>query len=142
MTSHLSPCYSIVQSIRDGDGRRLTKLLGRRVGGKIPASVLSASLLEAASKGNEECVTSLLRAGADPDSVDEDGRTALYLLVELAGATPTIVQTLLTAGCNPNKVSRRQGVSWTTPALNFPPISVTFKCCHLANNKETHGLIM
>jgi len=98
-----------VQSIRDGDGRRLSKLLGRRVGGKIPAAVLSASLLETAAKGNEECIVSLLRAGADPDSVDENGRTALYLLVELAGATPTIVHTLLAAGCNPNKVRRGTG---------------------------------
>ena len=96
---------SILQSIKDGNGKRLSKLLGRRVAGRLRPADLSGSLLEAAAKGNESCVTSLLRAGADANCVDDDGRTPLILLVEKAGATPVIVRELLKAGANPNRVS-------------------------------------
>ena len=69
--------------------------------GRGDQRVLAADLYLACAKGDDEKVQTLLRAGADPDSVDPDGTTAL-----MAACLPgheACAQVLLQAGADPNK---------------------------------------
>ena len=94
---------SVWRSITEGNSRRLSKLLGRRTALKLED--LTGPLLEAVRLGQERCVTSLLASGADPNCVDDEGKTPLYLLMEQGGANPAIMRELIKAGSSPNKTT-------------------------------------
>lgn len=87
---------SVWRSITEGNSRRLSKLLGRKTAFKLED--LTGPLLEAVRLGQEKCVTSLLANGADPNCVDDEGKTPLFLLMEQGGANPTILKELLKVG--------------------------------------------
>jgi len=63
----------------------------------------TALLFTAVYEGDEDAVVRLLRSGADPESVDEDGQTALYLAS--VSDRPDIVRLLLAAGAAPDRLS-------------------------------------
>ncbi|MGW1156689.1 ankyrin repeat domain-containing protein [Streptomyces sp. NPDC002519] len=60
-------------------------------------------LFAAVYAGDENAVLRLLRAGADPESVDADGQTPLYLAA--VSDAPGIVRLLLAAGAAPDRLS-------------------------------------
>ena len=66
---------------------------------------LAGPLVQAIRTGQDKCVASLLSAGADPNSVDDEGKTPLFILMENGGGNPEIMRILLKAGAGPNKVS-------------------------------------
>ncbi len=43
--------------------------------------------------------------GADPNTCDDEGRSALYLMIDQGGANPVILKELLKAGASPNKAT-------------------------------------
>ncbi|RWQ91162.1 ankyrin repeat-containing domain protein, partial [Paecilomyces variotii] len=54
--------------------------------------------------GDAEAVLDLLlKNGADPNVIDEDGRTPLYLSVKLGLNSKALVRSFLRAGCDPNR---------------------------------------
>ena len=91
-----------MRSITDNNTGRLSKILGRRKGLRLDRSDLSISLLEAVRHGREDCITSLLAAGADTNYMDEEGKPALYLLLEKSGANPNSLRELLRARADPD----------------------------------------
>lgn len=101
---------SVLRSIADGNSSRLCKLLGRKSPGLQPQDLVRP-LLESVRLGQEKCVKDLLSAKADPNGALEDGKTPLYLLVEVGGAKPVILRHLLEAGADPNR--RTGGQQWT-----------------------------
>ncbi|WP_435220124.1 ankyrin repeat domain-containing protein [Streptomyces sp. Tue6028] len=64
----------------------------------------AARLLTAVYEGDEDAVVRSLRSGASPESVDEDGQTALYLAA--VSDQPGIVRLLLAAGADPDRLSQ------------------------------------
>ncbi|MGW4510741.1 ankyrin repeat domain-containing protein [Streptomyces sp. NPDC004393] len=60
-------------------------------------------LFAAVYAGDENAVLRLLRSGTDPESVDADGQTALYLAA--VSDAPGIVRLLLAAGADPDRLS-------------------------------------
>ncbi|MEU6095543.1 ankyrin repeat domain-containing protein [Streptomyces sp. NPDC047079] len=60
-------------------------------------------LFAAVYEGDENAVLRLLRAGADPDSVDAERQTVLYLAA--VSDAPGIVRLLLAAGADPDRLS-------------------------------------
>ncbi|GAB2963701.1 hypothetical protein GCM10023080_025760 [Streptomyces pseudoechinosporeus] len=64
---------------------------------------LTASLFTAVYEADEDAVVRLLRAGASPESVDEDGQTVLYLAA--MADDPGVVRLLLAAGAAPDRLS-------------------------------------
>ncbi|MEO5335576.1 MAG: ankyrin repeat domain-containing protein [Magnetospirillum sp. WYHS-4] len=70
---------------------------------------LGANLIEAARKRIPPLVRALLAKGADPDSADHDGGTALHWAV--AGGSFDVVRLLVEAGADP----RRTDSDGTTP---------------------------
>ena len=76
-------------------------LLMRGGSGRGDQRVLAADLYLACAKGDDAKVQTLLRSGADPDSVNSGGTTAL-----MAACLPgheACAQILLQAGADPNK---------------------------------------
>ncbi|GGZ31157.1 ankyrin repeat domain-containing protein [Streptomyces poonensis] len=63
-----------------------------------------ADLLTAVYESDDDAVVRQLRAGADPETADEDGQTVLYLAATLLGE-PGIVRLLLAAGARPDRLS-------------------------------------
>ncbi|MEU1894680.1 ankyrin repeat domain-containing protein [Streptomyces pristinaespiralis] len=61
----------------------------------------AAELFEAFCDSDDDAVVRLLRAGTDPETTDEDGRTALYLAA--TGNEAGIVRLLLAAGADPDR---------------------------------------
>ncbi|MFF4352420.1 ankyrin repeat domain-containing protein [Streptomyces sp. NPDC001530] len=61
-------------------------------------------LFTAVYEGDEDAVVRLLHSGANPESVDEDGQTALYLAA--VSDQPGIVRLLLAAGADPDRLSQ------------------------------------
>ncbi|KAK2145729.1 hypothetical protein LSH36_660g00010 [Paralvinella palmiformis] len=97
---------SIQRAIQENDARRLAKLLGQRVKLRLTAEDLAMALMESISQGKAECVPALLAARADPNCVDEDGKTPLIVCMDSkAGGSPAIIRDLLQAGASPNKVT-------------------------------------
>ncbi|WP_369257848.1 ankyrin repeat domain-containing protein [Streptomyces sp. R35] len=64
----------------------------------------AARLFTAVYEGDDDAVVRLLRSGASPESVDEDGQTALYLAA--VSDQPGIVRLLLAAGAAPDRLSQ------------------------------------
>ena len=62
---------------------------------------LAVQLFKAISEGTDEHVNTLIKAGADVNTVDESGETALMMAV--ANSRVNCVQRLLTAGADVNK---------------------------------------
>ena len=62
-------------------------------------------LLEAVRLGKEQCIKSLLNAGADPNCVDDEGKNPVFLLVEQSGGNPAILKELLKAGSSATKAT-------------------------------------
>ncbi|MFC3576275.1 ankyrin repeat domain-containing protein [Streptomyces yaanensis] len=60
-------------------------------------------LFTAVHEEDEDAVVRLLRTGADPESVDEEGQTALYLAA--VSDAPGVVRLLLAAGADPDRLS-------------------------------------
>lgn len=60
-------------------------------------------LFTAVHEGNPDAVLRLLRQGASPESVDEDGQTVLYLAA--VSDEPGIARLLLAAGAAPDRLS-------------------------------------
>ena len=97
---------SIQRAILENDPKRLGKLLGQRVKLRLSPEDMALALMEAISQGKAECVPPLLTAKADPNCVDEDGKTPLIVCMESkAGGSPPIVRDLLKAGASPNKAT-------------------------------------
>ncbi|MFJ3819702.1 ankyrin repeat domain-containing protein [Streptomyces nodosus] len=63
----------------------------------------SAELCTAVGEWDEDAVGRLLRGGASAESVDEDGRSALYLAA--VGGAVGVVRLLLAAGAGPDRLS-------------------------------------
>ncbi|MGP4042802.1 ankyrin repeat domain-containing protein [Streptomyces sp. 2A115] len=63
----------------------------------------AAGLFTAVYESDEDAVVRQLRAGASPESVDEDGQTALYLAA--VNDEPGVVRLLLAAGAAPDRLS-------------------------------------
>ena len=51
------------------------------------------------------CQVLWLFVGADPNTCDDEGRSALYLMIDQGGANPVILKELLKAGASPNKAT-------------------------------------
>ncbi|NGO49229.1 ankyrin repeat domain-containing protein [Streptomyces ureilyticus] len=64
---------------------------------------LAAGLFTAVYEDDEDAVVRMLRAGASPESVDEDGQTVLYLATMTDD--PGVVRLLLAAGAEPDRLS-------------------------------------
>ncbi|MFB7242927.1 hypothetical protein CW362_14870 [Streptomyces populi] len=64
----------------------------------------AALLFPAVYEGDEDAVVRLLRAGASPEAVDEEGESALYLAA--VSDRPAVVRLLLVAGAEPDRLSR------------------------------------
>ncbi|WP_405879119.1 ankyrin repeat domain-containing protein [Streptomyces sp. NBC_01136] len=64
----------------------------------------AALLFTAVYEGAEDAVVRLLRSGVSPESVDEDGQTALYLAA--VSDRPGVVRLLLAAGAAPDRLSQ------------------------------------
>ncbi|NGO15236.1 hypothetical protein G5C60_48555, partial [Streptomyces sp. HC44] len=64
---------------------------------------LAAGLFTAVYEPDEDAVVRQLRAGASPESVDEDGQTVLYLAA--MNDAPGVVRLLLAAGAAPDRLS-------------------------------------
>ncbi|WP_328772342.1 ankyrin repeat domain-containing protein [Streptomyces sp. NBC_00286] len=65
---------------------------------------LAAGLFTAVYEDDEDAVVRMLRAGASPESVDEDGQTVLYLATMITDG-PGVVRLLLAAGAEPDRLS-------------------------------------
>ncbi|WP_033318015.1 ankyrin repeat domain-containing protein [Streptomyces yerevanensis] len=63
----------------------------------------AAALFTAVYEADEDAVVRQLRAGASPESVDEDGQTVLYLAAMTDD--PGVVRLLLAAGASPDRLS-------------------------------------
>ncbi|MEV0227537.1 ankyrin repeat domain-containing protein [Streptomyces sp. NPDC050704] len=63
----------------------------------------AAGLFTAVYEGDEDAVVRQLRAGASPESVDEDGQSVLYLAA--VDDRPGVVRLLLAAGAAPDRLS-------------------------------------
>ncbi|MEU3608315.1 ankyrin repeat domain-containing protein [Streptomyces sp. NPDC035033] len=66
-----------------------------------------STLFEAIGDGDEDAVVRALRAGADPEAVDDDGETALYRAA--VADEPGIARLLLAAGADPGRASGPDG---------------------------------
>lgn len=64
----------------------------------------AAHLFTAVYEGDEDAVVRLLRSGVSPETVDEDGQTALYLAA--VSDRPGVVRLLLAAGAAPDRLSQ------------------------------------
>ena len=84
------------------------------------------SLLEAADDGHIEIVKLLLKAGADPNQINDDGQTPLYRAIEYTRSAIKkldrieIVKLLLFYGANPN-IASEYG---TTPLIRAAEVGV------------------
>ena len=76
---------------------------------------------QAASFDHIEALQTLLAAGADPNAVDEHGRTPLHSLSE--GINPETVRILIEAGANPEAVDAPKGRLSTKPPSPGRPTS-------------------
>ncbi|UTC62905.1 ankyrin repeat domain-containing protein [Treponema sp. OMZ 787] len=101
-------------SMRFGDGETLLHIFARKgytgflkflIKKNIPIDVKDASsstaLHEAVYNGNVEAALLLLQAGADPNSRNSSGNTALHLVMPEASRSK-LVSELIKAGANPN----------------------------------------
>ncbi|MET7703630.1 ankyrin repeat domain-containing protein [Streptomyces sp. NPDC005485] len=63
----------------------------------------TARLFTAVYEGDEDAVVRLLRSGTSPESLDEDGQSALYLAA--VSDRPGVVRLLLATGADPDRLS-------------------------------------
>lgn len=96
-------------AVLGGDLPHILELLQTGRVTSLPKAIGARALILAASKGFEQTVEELLKAGATPDATTSDKKSAAYLAAEQNN--PKMLSDLLAAGANPNGSPGKEPIS-------------------------------